>query len=390
MNTSPQQLRAAKAAELCFEYILRPVIFFLAVMSSKVGFFVHGVGTYYGRTALFGDGVSPSSMMAQDLPQSQVTYYDKSFIESLRAETPWIRTTSRRVLPANSGNKHMLFLYNNLGPNTQQAAEGTVGQGIRASVMNNTSTIGQWADFLNVSDMALQTTIDPALENLSNLMSYRLAQTLNSIIQAIADGAINIDSSVNAHSKNATTPMANTDITTNVQSLVGRNVKPFDQGYFTGVVHPFIVGDSVNDNSNNGLVDVLKRTAEGQSKLTELPAPDGDVVQVLEWGGARFHQSTLVQQTPNYLGSGKTALRTYIIGKDGVITISLGATDNTDISDGQERNLKMWMRRMTEPSGYDPQRLIGGFVSYNVKMTGTLPPDPVQRIRIIDAVPIVS
>ena len=40
-----------------------------------------------------------------------------------------------------------------------------------------------------------------------------------------------------------------------------------------------------------------KRTAEGQEKLRELPAPDGDNVTVIDWGGASFHQSTLVKQT---------------------------------------------------------------------------------------------
>jgi hypothetical protein len=34
--------------------------------------------------------------------------------------------------------------------------------------------------------------------------------------------------------------------------------------------------------------------------------------------------------------------------------------------------------------------MIGGFASYNTMFTATLPPDPVQRIRYIDAVSTIS
>ena len=174
-----------------------------------------------------------------------------------------------------------------------------------------------------------------------------------------------------------------------MQSLAGRDVPPFDGGFYTGILHQFTIGDLLQDNAANGIVDVAKRTAEGAQRLRELPS-NGDEAPVIEWAGVRFHGSNLVKQTPNYLASGKTALRTYILGADALFTISLGATGNTDIADGDTRNLKMWMRRLNEPSGYDPSRMIAGFVSYNCKMTATLPPDTVQRIRIIDAVPVTS
>jgi hypothetical protein len=78
------------------------------------------------------------------------------------------------------------------------------------------------------------------------------------------------------------------------------------------------------------------------------------------------------------------------VGKDGVIGVSFGAKENTQIGDGNWRNLNVWVRRLTEPSGYDPSRMIGGFASYNTMYTATLPPDPVQRIRYIDAISTVS
>ena len=171
-----------------------------------------------------------------------------------------------------------------------------------------------------------------------------------------------------------------------VQSLTGVNAMPFEAAHFTGVIHPFSIGDVLTNVDPNQITDVLKRTAEGQEKLRELPAPDGDNVIVMEWGGARFHQSTFVKKTPNYDGTTQTALRTYIVGKDAVIGISFGAKENTQIGEGDWRNMQVWVRRLTEPSGYDPSRMIGGFASYNTMYTATLPPDPVMRLRYIDAV----
>ena len=391
MRSNTKPTKAAEAfANRIFNYVILPLVALILALGSHFAVLIKQVAGFYALGLCYGDGVSPASMQMVDLPQSQVMAYDKTFVESLKAETPWVRTTTRKTLEQNSGNQLKLFMYQNLGPNPVQAAEGTVGTGLKAQVLNNYSTIGQYADFVNVSDIAMQTSLDDTLLALSKLLGYRLAQTINLIVQSTADAAAAIDASVNSHSKAYNVPVATTDITTNVQSLSGRNVLPFANGTFTGVVHSFIVGDFINDNANNGITDVLKRTAEGAQKLRELPSPDGDMVPVLDWGGVRFHQSTLVKQTPNYQGHGTTALRTYIIGADALFTISLGAKDNTDIGDGDWRNLEVWMKRITEPSGYDPSRMIGGFASYNCKMTASLPPDVVQRLRYFDAVPVVS
>lgn len=85
----------------------------------------------------------PASNVQANLPQSTVKFYDKDFIENLKAETPYVRCSERRDLPLNSGNQLVLFEYNTFGANTTQATEGTPGPGITASLVSNTSTIGE-------------------------------------------------------------------------------------------------------------------------------------------------------------------------------------------------------------------------------------------------------
>jgi hypothetical protein len=151
-------------------------------------------------------GFSPASMNTSNLPQSTVIYYDKNFVKNLKANTPFLRCTARRELPEQSGNQHRLFMYNTLPANTVQTAEGTVGSGITVSVVNNTSTIGQFADYVNVSDLSLATTIDPALENIQKELAYRLGLTLSTLVRNTADGASAIDASVSGLSKNYNVP----------------------------------------------------------------------------------------------------------------------------------------------------------------------------------------
>jgi len=378
-----QATTAAQRGKKFFDKYVIPVIEFVCAMGASAIAYTGAVGKTHAL--VLGIGVSPASNLTTNLPQSVVTSFDKVFVENLKAETPWVRCTSRRMLDENSGNKLVLFMYQNLpAPPVTQAPEGTIQTGLTVTVVQNTSTIGNYADYANISTYAVQTAIDPALEALGVQMAYRMAQVINLIIQNTVDGAGAIDAKA-IHVPIGANLIAQ-DITSMVQSLAGVNALPFENGRMTGVIHPLIVGDILISTQPNGITDVLKRTAEGQEKLRELPSPDGDSVAVIDWGGASFHQSTLVKLTvgtPN-------KLRTYVIARDGVIGISFGAKENTQIGDGDWRNLNVWVRRLTEPSGYDPSRMIGGFASYNTMYTCTLPPDPTMRVRYTDTATAIT
>jgi hypothetical protein len=375
---------AARGTKFATKYLI-PALEFVCAIGGQFMFWTGNVARYRVDGA-FGVGVSPASNLTTNLPQSVVTSFDKVFIENLKAETPWVRCTSRRTLDEGAGNKLALFMYQNLpAPPLTQAPEGTIQTGLTVSVVQNTSVIGNYADYANISTYALQTAIDPALEALGVQMAYRLAQVINTIIQNTADGAGAVDALVDYTPINATGLVAQ-DITAMAQSLASVNALPFENGRFTGVIHPLLVGDILMSTQPNGITDVLKRTAEGQERLRELPSPDGDAVSVIDWGGVSFHQSTLVKVTAGT----PPKMRTYVIGRDGVIGISFGAKENTQIGDGDWRNMQVWVKRLTEPSGYDPSRMIGGFASYNTMYTATLPPDPVQRIRYADAATAIT
>jgi N4-gp56 family major capsid protein len=337
-------------------------------------------------------GYNPASNQTSNLPQSRIIYYDKRFIENLKAQTPFLRCAERRELPLNSGNQLELFMYNTFGANTVQASEGTVGTGITATVGTTTATIGEYADYANFSSLALATSLDNAVENVGRELSYRLGQTLSAIVRAVIDGSNSIDSSV-ATAIAGGTSLTLANIRSAVQSLAGRAVMPFDEGenMFAGVIHPFAVGDILNDSSNNSAIDILKRTVPGQMKMDDLVSTD--LKETLEFpaSGVSFFQSNLVTLTTTYKGSsGVTAYRTYIMGKDGVIAVRLGGRGDNAINDGNWRNIDVSTVTNPANSVADPSGLIGGWTSYRVHFTATLPPDTTQRLRYYDATSAIS
>ena len=112
--------------------------------------------------------------------------------------------------------------------------------------------------------------------------------------------------------------MALSNIRAQVQSLAGRAVLPFNEAeaLFAGVIHPFSVGDLLNDSSNNSAIDVLKHTVPGLQRMDDLVSVD--LADTLEFpaSGVAFFQSNLTTLTTSYQGSsGVTAYRTYIFGE---------------------------------------------------------------------------
>jgi N4-gp56 family major capsid protein len=370
--------------------ILRPLLYVLALAGSAIAVMVRLEGIALATQARLGAGYSPASNTTSNLTQTQVNYYDKNFIENLKAETPQYRCVERRPLPENSGNTLNLFEYVPFGPDLNQAPEGTVSSGETINILTDKIAIGNYADYLNYSRFSLQLAIDPALENGGKELAYQCALTVAYLIKNTTDALNVIDSSVavqNAYNA----PFNKTNITSAVASLRGRNVKTFEEQKFCGIITPFCWGDALNDNTNNSFTDVLKRNIEGQALLKELPGGEGEYVEALDWAGARFYESTIVTLTPNYLGhAGVTAYRTYLYGKDGIITISMGAKEMTEIGDGDWRNLKVITKRYDDASISDPAMMIGGSVAYNFNFAVGVVPDTTGRVRYIDAPTLIS
>lgn len=343
-------------------------------------------------------GYNPALTNTSQLPQSLITFYDAKFIENLKLNTLFLMASEARPLPMYSGNKLELFMYQPFGANTSQVSEGTVGSGIVPTVLTNTSTIGQYADYISLSDLARDTALDNgALSSLRDEIAYRAALSLNTVHRNVVDQGFLIDSSVNALNKAFNATITKQDFVNAIQSLQGRAVQPFDSatGQFVCLIHPFQVGDALNDTASGGITDIAKfggvTGSETHSELYELPGPEAETINVLNVSGGRFYPCQMVTQTANYLGhTGVTAFRSYYFGKNSTFRISLMEKEGAKIGDGQWRNIDVVLQKNPGTSAADPAGVIGGWTSYNLKYTASLGPDTTLRYRTIDAPSNVS
>ena len=373
-----------------FLFVFEMLLAFASALCAGLGL----MGSLQARAFAFNDGFSPTSMQSGNTPQAALTtHYNKNFMENLKARTVHLRLCTRFPMPAHAGQIFRNFMITPLTANTTQTTEGTVGTGISVTINYQDYQLGQWADFLNISDKAFITTISDDLMNYEKEMAYRLALSVDDLVMAYFDYLRTLDAKT-----------ANQDVLTgNYQltkqqieqvpfSLEGQNVLPMDKGYYCGKIHPFFIGDLMAlDNSNNSVVDVLKHTPEGLMKLEELPdGPEGDEVNYIELMGARWMRSTnCTQSTTSAVAtaSGLTSVRTYIAGKDAIVAIKLDRPDRTNIDDGNYRNMTLWRGEYKPGNVADPAGVVGAGTSYNVILAFGVPPDPTSRARCFDAVP---
>jgi hypothetical protein len=360
-------------------------------LGSAVVFSVGAMAAIQARAGVLNDGASPASMNSGNMPQAALSiHYNTRFLEYLKAVFTKLRMTTRQEMPAKAGQVFRNFMLAPLTANTTEQSEGTVGSGITTTTNYLDILLGQWCDFLNISDKAGFTSISDDLVMFERNMAYRLGFSIDDLVMAFFDYLRTLDSKT-----------SNQDVTTgNFQltkqqieqapfSLMGQNVPPMLNGYYNGSIHPFFVGDLLAlDNSNNSIVDIWKHTVEGGLKLEELPdMAGGDQVKVIELFGCRWMPSTNQTQTASFQSSSSTAIRTYLAGMDAAIAVKLSTPDRSSIGDGQTKNINIWRGEYKPGSSFDPCAVIGAGTSYNFIGGFGLPPDTTSRARCFDAVP---
>ena len=296
---------------------------------------------------------TPASILTSgSLPNLVAVFYERQAIPNFKAETPFLSMTKQKPLPMKSGNQIQFYTYSLLSANTNQAAEGTVGSPITESSTSITATIGQYADFINTSDLAMDVAIDDPslLQNLATELNYRLALTLNSLVQITADTANGVDGTVNIELANGTFLSAN-NIRTGVSQLQSVNTRPLTKdGHYGGIMHPLVERDVLNDTSVNGLTDILKRDSAGIKKLLAPPSIDDAV----EYAGVRFKKTSTA---PSGTVSGVTKYNTYIFADNALFSIFLGK------SEGGDKNYRLNIQEAPKNGSVsDPAGQIGGYL----------------------------
>src|SRR5579871_6159440 len=178
---------------------------------------------------------SQASNSVATLTQANITEFDKNFVENLKGETPHIGCMDIRYQSEHAGINRAHFMYQPLGSNTQQVADGTIGSPITLTVNQQNMSLGEYGDFATISAFGQFASLDDATLNVSKELGYRAALSLNALAQATTDSLSSVDSTVASTTSSGTV----LDLATFrglKQSLVHRSVQPVRGGKMCGVI----------------------------------------------------------------------------------------------------------------------------------------------------------
>jgi len=307
-------------------------------------------------------------------------YYKKKGLDRLQKKFVFRDACVDDMLPKQVGRTVQFYRYSNLSAVTSNNTEGTVGTPISISSRTVSATVSQYTSFITLSDLVVDTAIDPIVQNAAELLGYQGGLTVDTITRNIIDAEyVNSTTSPGQAMLGGTIRVA--DFRSARHQLQANDVQPFDNGEFLAYASPFVTYDLVNDPAANGYADITKYTAPQNSALVKYE----DRGLVTSIAGCRLIESTNVKKTagtPNLY-------RVYIFGKGAVGAVDLEGRGPNKVSDPTKQRFKINIIK-GQPSIPDPEGVIGAAVSYNfiysvVVLDGPATIGGQYRYRMIDA-----
>jgi N4-gp56 family major capsid protein len=178
-------------------------------------------------------------------------------------------------------------------------------------------------DYITYSDKVILTGISPVVAEGSELLGYRGALTVDTVISTAVDAAATADATTKidiAHASFMTAAIAR-KAAMQLRSVDG---KPRESGLFEGVIYSLMAFDLINDSAAGGFIDLMKYTDGNAKQLQTGVDPASQRVAVV--GGVRFTESNSLPVVAAFASTGVNGYRAYIFAKNAFFCASLGKT----------------------------------------------------------------
>jgi N4-gp56 family major capsid protein len=241
---------------------------------------------------------------SSNLNSAVATYYDKQFLDWLKADLFFDQMAQKKKLPKNSGTVVQFQRYDVFAANTSALTEATVPSGLAMTSTTITATPLQYGDYIALSDRIMVEAIDPIIENAQELLAYRAALSMDTIIRNTLHNAVTNQFAAAAANEAATSAvMTASELRIAVRTLKSAKVKPFAGGEFKAIIDPHQSYDLMSETNVGGFLDVTKYTSSDG-------ALRGEIGKL--WG-VRIMESPNIQ---NGTGSGSvTTYRAFVFGQ---------------------------------------------------------------------------
>lgn len=290
---------------------------------------------------------------ATTLGHLQAYELKKTALDQLRPNFTFYQVCEPDRIGSRSGRTRRWFRYTNMAANTTVATEGSVGSGIagpQSKILD--ATAAQYADFMTLSDLLVETAPDDILQAFAEQLGFRAGLTGDTVVRTV------IDAESSAVSSLLGVYLTAKDARGGAYILEGRNVFQQSSGWFEMLVHPYNAFDIVNDPTAAGFLDIYKYTDPSKAAAVQISDRGGEVGTV---SGVRIKKSTnvkLTAGTPNMW-------RAYLFGRGAVGTVSLGAQPFNQVADPAKETFTVNSKMLSNSGDLaNPMGLIRGLVSY--------------------------
>jgi len=343
-------------------------------------------------------GINPSAANVGNVLTAQTIEFDGEIVPNLKGETnAYMEFAVKRVQGPGTGINRTFFQYQELGADTAQSTDGSIGSPEFVGQISLPAQIGEWNNFGNYSAFVVAAAIDDVVGNSAREASYQAGQTISELYSETLDNSSSVDSNVNQSTLLSSPYTMSWPIIREMkQQLVSIGVQPRMNNEFIGAISPNVLGDLWNGTTvNASVIDFLKYTKEGQDMYGKMAGQVDQTMPIrLPGTGICFYQTPFVLKTSNYQSSGLYAYRTYIGGNYALIGVWLNVPGDTDLDDGNWRTIDCKVVTDAPSSVSDPVATIGAWWAYRFHQAVTTPPAygslNSQRNRYCDSVPSIQ
>ena len=231
-----------------------------------------------------------ASGSGDSLPSLTQAYYDRKLLKRAERKLMHDRYGQQRPLKKNTGDQIMFRRWEKLAQNITELTDGVTPSGKTLTHTNVVATIGQYGDFVLVTDKVNLLFVDPIISEAVTLLSMQMNESMDSVVRDIITAGTNLyrstaDDSSAAYGTGArstvngciTKEMCDAAITaleaedaeypeSRINATKNVATQPVGEA-FVCIIHPHVAHDLVNDKSNMGTDFVPTEKYSSTTKL---------------------------------------------------------------------------------------------------------------------------
>lgn len=192
------------------------------------------------------------------VPENDKIYYDQNLIDYAGPMLIHEQFAVKKPIPKNHGKTTEFRKYHPLVKATKPLTEGVTPNGKKMVVTAITATIGQFGDFIAMTDVLQLTAIDNNVLQATKLLGKQAGLTMDTVVREAMNAGANVGyasswsgttetTHASRYSLDAGAKLTVLEVQKAVRTLRRNNAPTFNDGYYRAIIHPDCAFDLMRD-----------------------------------------------------------------------------------------------------------------------------------------------